>query len=314
MTISWSTRKNVIDWLTVERVAWSGRLDEVAFLSRLFDLEELPSYDYRYHTAYDDIRQHRVNNNDGDDDWVFSDDRFGIMRGDDETFLRFLSEMVHPVVRPDPTEAEELASQLSDLLEPDGFELVRTTNVGKHPVWTARRRTMAGSQALPAVRRARAAFSADYVSQQITRMDAAVDSDPALAVGTAKELLETTCKAILEAREKVAPKSADLPKLVRLVAQELRLVPEDVPQSAKASESVRQVLGALGSVVTGVAELRNAYGTGHGQAPTRGGLSPRHAKLVVGAASTVAVFLYETHAHLVDQAHEGSAKSRVSRG
>ncbi len=37
------------------------------------------------------------------------------------------------------------------------------------------------------------------------------------------------------------------------------------------------------------------YGTGHGQHGSSSGLTTRHAKLAVGAASTLAVFLFETH-------------------
>jgi hypothetical protein len=51
----------------------------------------------------------------------------------------------------------------------------------------------------------------------------------------------------------------------------------------------------LATITQGIAELRNQYGTGHGKAAGAKGLGPRHAKLAVGAASTLAVFLAETH-------------------
>lgn len=44
----------------------------------------------------------------------------------------------------------------------------------------------------------------------------------------------------------------------------------------------------------GLAELRNLYGTGHGKNGKRAGLTGRHAKLAVGAATTLALFLFET--------------------
>jgi hypothetical protein len=52
---------------------------------------------------------------------------------------------------------------------------------------------------------------------------------------------------------------------------------------------------ALATVSQSLAELRNLYGTGHGKGGRTKGLSPRHAKLAVGAAATLAVFLFETH-------------------
>ena len=48
-------------------------------------------------------------------------------------------------------------------------------------------------------------------------------------------------------------------------------------------------------ITNGIAELRNSYGTGHGKDAKSKGLSPRHAKLAVGAATTLAIFLVETH-------------------
>lgn len=55
-------------------------------------LDALPSHDSRFATAREDIAKHRYANDDWDNDWIFSDDRFGLGRGADETLLRFLSE------------------------------------------------------------------------------------------------------------------------------------------------------------------------------------------------------------------------------
>ncbi len=77
--ISRQVRRNVGDTILIRALPWSGSLDEVAFLGRLYDLESLPSFDHRFGTAARDIWQHRVNNlNDWDDDWVFHDPRFNI--------------------------------------------------------------------------------------------------------------------------------------------------------------------------------------------------------------------------------------------
>jgi hypothetical protein len=51
----------------------------------------------------------------------------------------------------------------------------------------------------------------------------------------------------------------------------------------------------LTTVVQGIGELRNQYGSGHGKKASFKGLTARHAKLSVGAASTLAIFLLETH-------------------
>jgi AbiJ N-terminal domain 3 len=64
MKISRETRRNILDWLAVERTEWSGRLSEEAFLDRVVDLDTLPSTDSRFSSARGDIRQHRSDNDD----------------------------------------------------------------------------------------------------------------------------------------------------------------------------------------------------------------------------------------------------------
>jgi AbiJ N-terminal domain 3 len=47
------------------KLSWSGDCrDEIEFMSRLYDLDAIPSEDGRYKTAREDFRQHRLNNAD----------------------------------------------------------------------------------------------------------------------------------------------------------------------------------------------------------------------------------------------------------
>jgi len=119
--------------------------------------------------------------------------------------------------------------------------------------------------------------------------------DPALAIGTAKELIETTCKTILEERGIPFGAEDDLPRLVKETRKALGLVPDDIPDSAKGADTIRRLLNNLGNIANSLAELRNLYGTGHGKSAKSRGLTPRHARLAVGAASTIAIFLFDTH-------------------
>ncbi len=295
MRVSEITRRDIIDAIRTERINWCGRLEEVELLSRLFDLSALPSTDGRFRDAAGDICQHRVNNYDWDDDWVFSDPRFRLLNGDDEVFLRFLCETIHPVVRPDVMEAERLCQLYNDCLRNDGFQLVEKTRLSGKPVFVGR---YVGVVAAPGVAVARDALSgadAGYVAQQITRMETAVQNDPGLAIGTAKELVETCCRTILAERQIEMPPNPDLPQLVKLTCRELELTRSDIPDQARAAETIKRLLSNLATITQGIAELRNKYGTGHGREAREKGLSSRHAKLAVGAASTLAVFLVETH-------------------
>jgi abortive infection Abi-like protein len=141
---------------------------------------------------------------------------------------------------------------------------------------------------------------APYLLQQIERIENQIETDPRLAIGTSKELVETVCKTILTDRGVAFDRKWELSDLVKCTRGELNLVPEDVPDSAKAADTIRRLLGNLGSITQSLAELRNAYGTGHGHDGRAKGLSPRHARLAAGAACTLAKFLFETHQHRSD--------------
>lgn len=111
---------------------------EPDFLSRLYNLELLPSNDPRFRSARGDIWQHRVNWRDWEDDWVFTDNRFGILWASDEQFLRFLSETVHPIARPDPEEARTRVDQYNTRFSKDGWEIFEEGEVSGRPVFSAR--------------------------------------------------------------------------------------------------------------------------------------------------------------------------------
>lgn len=114
---------------------WAGRLSEDDFLARLYDLTSIPSTDHRFLNAAGDIRQHRINWHDWDDDWVFYDSRFNVLWAPDDEFLRFLCETVHPVVRPDQEEAREIVEAYNRALAADGWSLVEVGQISSVPVF-----------------------------------------------------------------------------------------------------------------------------------------------------------------------------------
>lgn len=140
-----------------------------------------------------------------------------------------------------------------------------------------------------------ATLDAPYLRTQIERIGEHVEKDPRLAIGTAKEFVETTCKAILKERGLSIMGKPDVLDLVTTVAKELQLVPDNIPDTAKAAKTVKTLLRTLATIVQGIAELRQGYGSGHGPDGKARGLQPRHARLAAGAATTLATFLIETH-------------------
>lgn len=294
--VSEVARRNIIDGLKIEEVAWAGRLEEVEFLARIFDLSNLPSDDSRFEDAAGDIWQHRVNNpTDWPDDWVYTDRRFNLIRGSSETFLRFLAEMVHPVVRPDRDASLKLVQQINDQLRPEGWHLVEEEKIAGRPRFVARQ---LGASEVRSVSRARSvadALDAGWMQQEIERLENAVDRDPALAIGTAKDLVESCCKTILKRRNIAFSSSANLPDLTKALARELKLVPEGISAEAKGAETVRLILRNLSSLTQYLAQLRGLYGSGHGRDGAHRGLEPRHARLAVASAVAFIDFVTETH-------------------
>lgn len=267
--ISQVTRRDIFDYIRTDGGPWHGRTDELGFLGRLYDLEALPSTDARFRTASRDIFQHRVNNDDWPDDWVFTDSRFQLASGPDEVLLGFLAQMVHPVVQPDTERAAKIVTELNGLLAQDGWMLKEHKQMSGRPVYAPARTGTGAGPAVEFAHEVATRIDAEYISRQVTRMEGAVDSDPDLAIGTAKEFVESICKTILDERQESYDKNDDLPILVRKTTKVLQLTPEDIDHKARGADTVKRMLMNLTTLIQGSAELRNAFGTGHGVSKTR---------------------------------------------
>jgi hypothetical protein len=285
------TRRDILDLISLENIVFHGRLSEIEFLERIWDLKSLPSSDSRFENALADIYQHTVNNDDWGQGWVFTDSRFHLM-DDDDLFLKFLCETIHPVVRSELSICTKLCQLYNDYLQNDGYQIVEKTQISGRSVYHAYHQTRAAFPGLDAVKKL---IDSAYVAKQISRMESAISNDPELAIGTAKELIETCCKSILEDCKVPFSKGDDLPKLVSLTAHQLELTPSHIPSEAKAGDTIKKLLGNLAYITQGIAELRNHYGTGHGKLSTTKGLQERHARLATGSAATLSVFLMDTH-------------------
>lgn len=156
-------------------------------------------------------------------------------------------------------------------------------------------RLLTGGPALSPLKEHARLRNANHLAEQIRRLEASVETDPSLAIGTAKELIETCCKTILAERGKSVGGTPDISTLTKETLKELRLVPEGIPDGARGADVIKRLLSNLGTIGHGLAELRGLYVTGHGKHGSATGLSVRHAKLAVGAAATLVVFLFETH-------------------
>lgn len=142
------------------------------------------------------------------------------------------------------------------------------------------------------------------IQEHLDRLDA---SDPSLAIGASKSLIEATSKHVLEELGIEYDDRADVPSLVRDVQKALKAHPESIAPTTKGRDSIVRVLSNLSQVTVGIAELRNEYAPDHGRTRSSGGLGPRHAQLAIGTAHTYCRFLLDTLKRRRDHANGGLA-------
>jgi hypothetical protein len=114
-------------------------------------------------------------------------------------------------------------------------------------------------------------------------------SDPDGAITSARTLLETVCKHILDAAQVEYDRTADLPKLHRLTTEMLNLAP-----SQQTEPILKRVLGGCTAVVEGIGAMRNQLGDAHGKGEADVQPEPRHAELAVNLAGAAATFLVDS--------------------
>jgi hypothetical protein len=149
------------------------------------------------------------------------------------------------------------------------------------------------------------------IDMHAARIRRGLHTDPAQAIGSAKELLETTLKAILGLHGTGSETKLEIPQLVKRAGVELGLDAGTVPDAVPGAAQRRKVLGSLAQIVNSTAELRNAgLGTGHGvsQGPV---LDVATARMVVSAAVAVATFYAEAYAALQSSSGVSHRSSRI---
>lgn len=177
---------------------------------------------------------------------------------------------------------EETIKVLTKGLKKDGFEFNGSTIV---PI---------GKVDFEQIKETTSILDKVHFQEQIERIKKSIDSDPELAIGSAKELIESTLKTILTELSVSYNRKDDIPKLLKETQKALKLVPSDIDDAIKGANIIKTLLSNLGQVVLKLNELRNLYGTGHGREKKKG-LNERHARLAVGSSITLCNFLLETY-------------------
>ncbi|MBE5471744.1 abortive infection family protein [Mycobacteroides abscessus] len=129
------------------------------------------------------------------------------------------------------------------------------------------------------------------LDEQLARL-LRTEDDPALALGSAKDLLEAIAKFVLDELSWPYGDSDDFNKLWHFARERLGLLPQDVA-AGPAQSQVRAILQSSWTIASKVNELRNDHGTGHGRTlPT--GVTAEIAQMVVREACSVAELVLGT--------------------
>jgi hypothetical protein len=160
-------------------------------------------------------------------------------------------------------------------------------------------RDHAGRLALPSrtvgsTRWVDASPSVSDIRMHVARLER-FDQEPEELVGAAKDLVEAVAKHVLIELGESVPDTADVASLSKRALTALRLHPDGVAPTARGAQTIVRMLGGLGQIAAGLAELRNeGYGTGHGRGRRVAGVGARHAEFAARAAVTYAAFVLDT--------------------
>lgn len=286
------TRQRIADAIALEKIILGGRFDYADFLIRLYDLNNLPSTDRRYKTAYGDISCHS-RFGDYEPGWMFTDSRFNLMRCSDADFICFLRETIHPSVCTDSEVLERLRQLYDKYLSNDGFESFVEDVISRMPIYSFREKEL-NLDLEEKKEKIKIYLNTEYVNAKIKTMVDAVHTNTDLALGTAKELIEITCKSILKEKSIDIDPDWDLSKLFKETIKGLSFIDlQEIDNPELAARSVKQLLSGCNTIIQGVAELRNAYGTGHGKEQDFKYFPPKYAEFVVGIVSNIVIFILQ---------------------
>lgn len=130
------------------------------------------------------------------------------------------------------------------------------------------------------------------VSLEMERSLKQVETDPNAAAHYAANILEATLKAYLEKKGiSFNDESDTLNRLWELVRDSIGINPKDL-----ASKDLKKIASGLNSIVDGTMFLRNKKSGAHGRTEEQikeNALRPRHARLVIHSAHTLAAYVLE---------------------
>lgn len=127
------------------------------------------------------------------------------------------------------------------------------------------------------------------IDAEFTRALANVNSEPREAVSAACNILESIFKTYIEDENLEMPQKQDLQNVWKVVRSDLGFEPGSIQDT-----DLKKILSGMLSVVDGIGAFRTHASSAHGEGRKIYNLKPRHARLAIHAAHTMALFVLET--------------------
>lgn len=127
------------------------------------------------------------------------------------------------------------------------------------------------------------------VAQEFDRAVSNVEANPRDALSAACNILESVFKVYIQDNGIDLPAKQDIQGLFKVVKSHLGLDP-----SILEDDDLKKILTGVFSVVDGVGAFRTHASSAHGAGRKQYKLQPRHARLAINAAHSVATFVLET--------------------
>lgn len=116
-----------------------------------------------------------------------------------------------------------------------------------------------------------------------------IAASPREAVSAACNILETLFKVYIHDEGLQAPQKLDIQSVWKVVREDLGLDTKRVED-----DDLRKIISGIFSTVDGIGSLRSHASSAHGQGRNSYNLKPRHARLAVNSAHTLALFILES--------------------
>lgn len=127
------------------------------------------------------------------------------------------------------------------------------------------------------------------INAEFDRALAKVNSEPREATSAACNILESICKTYISDKNLPMPQKQDLQSLWKVARSDLGFEPGKLQD-----EDLKKILSGMFSVVDGIGAFRTHASSAHGEGRKMYNLKPRHARLAIHSAHTIALFIFET--------------------